>query len=115
MLRTCINTALALVLMSSQAYAHTIKLSPQESKSLTNHGLWTLNATCNIHGSQTSNKILVSVVENKCKVNGRNLSKGQTTSITIKNNQNISVSAEPGTTVNLVNASGDSVQAVCSV
>ncbi len=112
MLRTCLKVVLTFILMSSTAYAqHVIKLSPKESKSLTNHALWTLNATCNIQG--TKSKILVSVEENKGKVNGKNLAKGQATSVNVKNNDHISVSAEPGTTVTLVNLGDDSVEAVC--
>ena len=104
---------LALVLMSSQVFAHVIKLSPKESKSLTNHSLWTLNATCNIQGSLKKGKILVSVTENKGAVNGKNLSKGQATSVNVKNNANVAVSAEPGTTVNIVNLGDTSIEAVC--
>lgn len=105
---------LGLTLLSSQVFSHTIKLSPKESKSLTNHTLWTLNATCNIQVNQPKSKILVSVTENKGQVNGKSLTKGQKTSLNVKNNSSISVSAEPGTTVNLVNLSNDPVQAVCS-
>lgn len=104
---------LALTLISSQVFSHTIKLSPQESKSLTNHSLWTLKATCNIQGKQTKSKILFSVTENKGQVNGKSLAKGQKTSVNVKNNSSISVSAEPGTTVNLINLSNDPVEAVC--
>ena len=111
MLKRSIITGLAFIIMSSPVYAgKVIKLSPNESKSLTNHALWTLNATCNIQGKS---KILVSVVENKCKVNGKNLSKGQATSVTVKSHESISVSAEPGTTVSLVNMGSDAVEAVC--
>ncbi len=112
MLRTCVMVMFSIFFLSSQAYAqHVIKLNPKESKSLTNHSLWTLNATCNIQG--TKSKILVSVEENKGQVNGRNLAKGQATSVNVKNNDSISVSAEPGTTVTLINLGDDSVEAVC--
>jgi hypothetical protein len=116
MLRACMMTVFALIIMNSPAaFAQkVIKLSPKESKSLTNNYLWTINATCNIQGSQISSKILVSVEENKGQVNGKNLSKGQATSVSVKNNDHISVSAEPGAIVTLINLGDDSVQAVCS-
>ncbi len=115
MLKSSMMVVLALVAMSSQVYAsNVIKLSPNETKSMTNNYLWTLNATCSIKIKQTKSVILVSVLEHKGKVNGKNLAKGQATSVTVKNNESISVSAEPGTTVNIVNAGTDSVQAVCS-
>ena len=72
--------------------------------------MWTLNATCNIQGKS---KILVSVVEKNCKVNGKHLKKGQATSVNIKNHESITVSAEPGTTVSLVNMGSDDVEAIC--
>ena len=115
MLKVCMTAAvLVFGLISSPAYAgKTIKLSSKESKSLTNHTLWTLNATCNIQGTKAKSKILVSVLENNCKVNGKKLTKGQATSVTVNNNETISVSAEPGTTVSLVNMGTESVEAVC--
>ena len=112
MLKTCITAGLAFVIMSSPAYAgNVIKLNPNESKSLTNHAMWTLNATCNIQGKS---KILVSVVENTCKVNGKHLTKGQAMAVNVKNHESITVSAEPGTTVSLVNMGAASVEAVCT-
>lgn len=106
----------ALVFISVQAHAEkVIDLSPNESKSLTNHSLWTLSAKCNVKIQEKSNtKIVLRVLENSGVVNGKNLSKGQKTSVNVKNNDNILVSAEPGTTVNIVNLSTRSVQAVCS-
>ncbi|MCP0912855.1 MULTISPECIES: S-Ena type endospore appendage [Legionella] len=110
--------ALLLVLigfMSAQAYAQkVIKLAPKESRSLTNHYAWTLNATCNIQGSESKGKIRVSILSNKGKINGQHLSQGQARSLTVKNNDNISVSAEPGTKVHLINLGKTPVQAICS-
>lgn len=114
MLRACLITMIIFVLTSSQVIAQqTIKLNPKESKQLTNHLLWTLNATCNIQGGPASNTIRVSVTENKGSVNGKNLSKGQATSVTVKSHDSIAVSAEPGTTVNLRNLGTGTVEAVC--
>ena len=114
MLKICILAIFALTLMNSPVYAEkVIKLSPKESKSLTNHYLWTLNATCNIQSGHTQSKILVSVEENKGQVNGKKLSKGQATSVNVSNNDSISVSAEPGAIVTIINMGDDSVQAVC--
>lgn len=115
MLRSILLILLTFTLMVSQAFAHVIKLSPKESKSLTNHYAWTVNATCNIQGAVTKGNLLVSVVENKGKINGKNLSKGQATSIRLHDHSSISVSAEPGTTVNLVNQGNDPVEADCLI
>ncbi|WP_044543243.1 hypothetical protein [Legionella pneumophila] len=103
-------------LLSFPTYAQkTIRLSPNETKTLKNSTLWTLNATCNVQsGTQVNGKIKIIVLKNNGKVNGKSLSTGQGTSITIKNNSSISVSAESGTQINLINLGNQELQAVCS-
>lgn len=100
----------------TQVYAQQVnlKLNPKASKVVTNHYSWTLEANCTIQANQAKNKILVSVLKNKGRVNGRNLANGQATSLVVHNNDNISVSAEPGAQVNLLNLGTSPVQAVCS-
>ena len=116
MIRTCLMTIVVTLTMSSPLYADkVINLGAKESKSLTNHTLWTLNATCNIKGKIGKSKILVTVNENQGNINGKKLSKGQATSVDVKNNAHISVTAEPGTKVTIRNLSNDSVQADCTV
>ena len=73
---------------------------------MTNHFVWTLNATCIIK-TKTKNKIRVSVLDNKGAVNGKNLAIGQATYMVVQNHDSISVSAEPGTEVTLQNLSND--------
>ena len=103
--------------LNSQAYAQkTIKLNANESKPLSNNTLWTINATCTIQGNnQTKSKIRISVLKNKGTVNGKNLSTGQATSVTVKNNSSISVSAEAGTQINLINLGGEGLESVCTI
>lgn len=116
MFKTFSITVIAcLGLFSFQSYAQQVnlKLTPKASKLITNHYAWTLNATCKIQANQP-NKIRVSIIQNTGKVNGRALSQGQATSMIVRNNQNISVSAEPGAKVNLINLGEDTVQASCS-
>ena len=102
--------------LSSQSHAQkTITLNPNETKLLTNNALWTLNATCTIQGkNQVKSKIRISVLKNKGSVNGKSLSTGQATSVTVKNNSSISVSAESGTQINLINLGAEGLQAVCN-
>ena len=104
-----------MVLTSSNAYAQqlSLNLAPNGSKVVTNHYGWKLSATCSIQ-TKTKNTIRVSVVDNNGSVNGKNLTVGQSTSVTVHNHDNISVSAEPGTQVILHNLSDDAVQATCS-
>ncbi len=101
-------------LLSSQVNAKTLALKSNESKLLTNNSLWTLNATCTIQGTnQTHSKVKISVLKNNGSINGRNLTSGQATFVTVKNNSVISVSAESGTQINLVNLGEEELQAVC--
>lgn len=91
----------------------TFTLNPSETKSLTSP--WALNATCTIQKSNKSkSKIRLSVVKNNCSVNGKTLRPGQATSVTIRQNTSISVSAEAGTQINLENKSNEELQAFCS-
>lgn len=102
-------------LLSFPIYAQkTIRLSPNETKMLKNNTLWTLNATCNIQGNtQIKGKIKIIVLKNNGTVNGKSLSTGQGTSLPVKNNSSISVSAEAGTQINLINLGDQELQAVC--
>lgn len=103
------------IFCSSLHAQKTIKLSPNESKLLTNSTMWTLNATCTIQGgSQMNSKIKISVLKNTGSVNGKNLTTGQATFIKVKNNSNISVSAESGTQINLINLGSEGLQALCN-
>jgi hypothetical protein len=101
---------------SSIAFAQkTIKLNPNENKTLTNSGFWTLNATCNIQSSKPMrSKIKIMVLKHTGSINGKNLSSGQSTSLKVTNNSSISVSAESGTQINLINVGDQAVEAVCS-
>lgn len=102
-------------LFCSHANAKTIKLNPNESKMLANNSLWTLNATCVVQSTnQNKSKIKINVIKNSGTVNGKKLSTGQGTLINVKNNSSVSVSAESGTQINLINLGSDELQAVCS-
>lgn len=100
----------------SQSHAQkTIKLNPNETKLLANNTLWTLNATCVVHSThQNNSKIKINVIKNNGIVNGKKLSTGQGTLIQVENNSSVSVSADSGTQINLINLGTDELQAVCS-
>ena len=112
-----IAIATCLFLLSTQvADAQTISLTlaANESKSITNHYMWTLNSTCSIQTDGAGKKIRVNVVKNQGKVNGKNLTTGQSTSVTVHNKDNLVVSADPGTMITLRNSGIESVEATCS-
>ena len=114
MLKLCVATVFVGALMSTPVHAQKIiKLAPNESKTLKNPFLWTLNATCSLHGKTNGGKILVRVMENKGEINGKKLSKGQATSVNVRNNDSLFVSAEALSTVNLTNLGATPLEAVC--
>lgn len=108
--------AAGMLLVSFQVDAQTmsLQLAANESKSITNNYMWTINATCSIETSDSIKKIHINVVKNHGKVNGKNLANGQSTSIQVHNKDNISVSADPGAKITLQNSSQESVKATCS-
>lgn len=117
MLKTLgISLISCLTLLPFQVDAHTINLdlAPKESKMIANNFSWTINATCTIQTNHSKKTILVNALKNTSTVNGKNLSSGQKTSVTVHNNDNLTVSAEPGAQVTILNLSVDSVQASCS-
>lgn len=107
---------IGIISLSTQLEAKTINLAPNESKMLSNNAPFTLKATCNVQASHPiHSKVKVVVLKNKGIINGKNLSSGQGTAVNVHNNSNISVSADSGTQINLVNLSSEPLQAVCSL
>ena len=93
---------IGLLFLNTSLQAKTISLAPNETKLLANNGPFTLNATCNLHGTHAfHSKVRIVVIKNKGTINGKNLSSGQGTSVNVKNNSTISVSADSGTQINL--------------
>ncbi|MFZ4077309.1 MAG: hypothetical protein ACOYKA_04910 [Legionellaceae bacterium] len=112
-----LSTSILMIMMlhTSTAEAVSLKLAPHASKRFENTYLFALDATCTIQSTHKNNKIIFRMVEKTGCVNGKNLKKGQATSVTVNNKDAIAVHAEPGTTVNLQNTSDDIIQANCSV
>lgn len=90
-----------------------LTLSSKESKTIANNYVWTISATCTIHSTEDDKVILVSAISSDSEVNGKKLSEGNKTSITIKNNDNIKVSAKPGAKVIILNTSQGVIKASC--
>ncbi len=107
-------TTIALLLISFTVDAMSVNLAPKQSKVLSNSTLWTINATCTIETNQPSEKILVNAIKNESHVNGQKLVSGQKKSIHVHNHESISVSAEPGAAVTIVNQGSNPIQATCS-
>ena len=105
----------ALFIQPAQAQSIHLNLAPHGSKLIENHYLFSLDATCIIESSEQNNMIKLHVIENTGTVNGKHLTRGQATSIVVNNQDALSVSAEPGSKVNVLNLSDNTVQANCSV
>lgn len=92
----------------------TITLNPNETRMFSNNTLWSVNATCDIRcANQSGGKIKIRVLKNKGSINGKNLASGQAAAIKVKNNSSISVNAEAGTQIDLINLGADQLVAVC--
>ena len=103
------------IAMSSNVHAQhmNVNLAANASKVITNHTLWTLNATCTIQ-TKAQHKIVVSVLDHNGIINGHNLRIGQVMSVVVHDHDSIAVSAEAGTRVTLQNMGTDPIQASCS-
>lgn len=97
-----------------QAQNMNLDLKPKQDKVLNNSTLWTIHATCQIHGDSSKKTIKIKGVKNGGQVNGKNLAIGQATSLTVYTDKTVQVTAEPGAQVTIINMSDEPVQAVCS-
>lgn len=104
-----------MLLTTSKVYAQqmSLQLAAKGSTVMTNHFGWALSANCIIK-TKSKNKIRLSVLNNKGAVNGKQMATGQATSMVVQDQDSISVSAEPGTSIGLRNLGNDPVQATCS-
>lgn len=106
--------SIALLPLRVEAQSMSLNLAPKESKALSNPTPLTINATCTIQTKTTTEKITVNVVKSESNVNGQKLHCGQKKSIHVHNNDSISVSAEPGAEVTIINQGSNVIQASCS-
>jgi hypothetical protein len=98
------------------AHATTIELQlePHHSQGIENSYAFTINATCTIKVKNNNNKIRFDITKNSGKINGKTLTNGQSTSITVDNQDQIEVHAEPDTKVTVYNLGDNTVHASCS-
>lgn len=106
---------LAILIQPARAQSMQLNLAAHGSKLIENTYGFSLDANCTITNQKGKNKIKLQVVENTGTVNGKHLTKGQSTSVTVQGQKEISVHAEPGSKVNVLNLSDNPVQATCSV
>lgn len=107
--------SVALIPFRAEAQSMNVDLAPKESKALSNPTPLTIHATCTIQTHQPSGeKIVVNVVKSESNINGQTMHCGQRKSIHVHNHDSITVSAEPGAEVMIVNQGSDRIQASCS-
>lgn len=101
--------------LCSQVHAKSITLSPHETRPFANNTLWVVNAQCTMHSSnECANKIKISVLKNKGVINGKNVSTGHVTTVSLRNNATMDVSADSGMEINLTNLSNVELQVICN-
>jgi len=104
----------ACLMQSAHATTIELKLEPHHSQGIENSYAFTINATCTIKVNKNNNKIRFDVAKNSGTINGKKLSDGQSTSITVENQDQIVVNAAPDTKVTVYNLSDNTVTATCS-
>lgn len=101
------------ILGSPVAGALSLKLNPKGSQVFENTYHMTVNAVCTLQ-CRDVNKIKVSIMNSRGRVNGKTLTSGQATSLSVHDHQSITVTAEPGAKVSLLNLGNFPIQASCS-
>ena len=103
----------SVAMFSLQAHAlRTLSLGPNQSQHF--RSPIALNANCTIQSNnQAANVIKISVLSNHGVVNGKTLSPGESTSVSVRHNSTITVSAEAGTEIDLLNLSAEGLLASC--
>lgn len=106
----------AMLIQPARAQSMELSLAPHGSKLIENTYGFALHATCMIHSDKkNSNTLRLNVVEKTGVVNGKHLTKGQSTSVVVRGQKALSVHANPGSKVNIQNLSDNAIQATCSV
>ena len=101
--------------LATSAHAKSVTLNPHETKPFANNTVFVINAQCTVRSTkQCANKIKISVLKNKGVINGKNVSTGHTTTVSVKNNATMNVSADSGMEINLTNLNDVALQVVCN-
>lgn len=106
---------IAILMQPAKAQNLQLTLAPHSAKLIENNYIFSLDARCTIQADKKQNTIKLHVLEKTGTVNGKHLSKGQSTSVTVSDHDALSVHAEPGSKVNVLNLSDNLVHANCSV
>lgn len=108
-----LSVFVVIALFSTKVPAKSMSLNPKESKVLSSP--WDITATCTIQmPERKKSKVRLRVLKHHCNVNGKELTQGQTTAVTISNHSSITVSAEAGTEINLENLGSQEMLANCT-
>lgn len=110
----CFATALFCATQGLNAQNMNLDLKPQQDKVLNNATLWTIHATCQIHGGSSKKTIKIKGTKDGGQINGKHLAVGQATSLTFYADKTVNVTAEPGAQVTIRNMSNEPLTAVCS-
>lgn len=107
-------TALFCATQGLNAQNMSLDLKPNQDRVLNNSTLWTIHATCQIHGGTNKKTIKIKGTKDGGQVNGKQLATGKATSLTMYTDKTVEVIAEPGAQVTIRNMSDEPLTAVCS-
>lgn len=107
-------TALFCATQGLNAQNMNLDLKPNQDRVLNNSTLWTIHATCKIHGGTNKKTIKIKGTTNGSQINGKQIAVGKATSLTMYTDKTVDVIAEPGAQVTISNMSSEPLTAVCS-
>lgn len=86
---------------------------PNKPELLSNYTIFTINAVCNIQTAADQAVIHVRAVSKSGSINGQKIQKGEELDVTVRNNDQLQLSAQSAAQVELTNTSDLPVKALC--
>ncbi|MCC5015446.1 MULTISPECIES: hypothetical protein [Legionella] len=90
------------------------RLAPNEPVVFANSWFWTITAICTTHIEGSHTELYAEMINKKAKINGKLFEKGARESMVIHHGEKITISADSGAKVKLINQGSYLVKAHCS-
>lgn len=87
---------------------------PNQPQLFTNYMFWTIEANCKMITEDESDELYAIALAKRGKINDIPLSSGESIQVTIRNNDNLKVSADSGAKVEITNLGKHLVKASCT-
>lgn len=90
------------------------QLVPNEPVIFANSWFWTITAVCTTHLEGPHTKLYAEIINKKAKINGKTFEKGDKEFMVIHHGEKLTISADSGAKVKLINQGSYLVRAHCS-